>query len=294
MQIVIFTILTLTAFLLLTVAYVLSHALLGRWFGVCVVRVAVGHDVFGKCLFEWQGRHWTWRVGLLPIGGYVKFKNIEDENAEGDLSATDGKNVDTNTELPPDSFEAAGKIQRLGVMFIGPLVHILLGIILLAVPILQESGQLNYAPAQANPLSPSAIPGLVATQDAASWSRNWDLCSNVGLQFVQRFLLFQPLDGWGGFCGWMVTGGAAGAYSVSLWLTYVGLIAVLNGCLNLLPLGGLSGSHVVWVLLESLYEQDKARNIFTVYSLISVLFLFATCCIRVIYADVIWIIRLWW
>jgi len=64
--------------------------------------------------------------------------------------------------------------------------------------------------------------------------------------------------------------------------------------LNLLPLGGLSGSHVVWVLLESLYEQDKARNIFTFYSLISVLFLFATCCIRVIFADLMWIIGLWW
>lgn len=64
--------------------------------------------------------------------------------------------------MPQDSFKAAAKIHILGVIFIRLLPHILLEIILLMLPIIQESVKLKYAPEKDDLLSRSAIIGLVA------------------------------------------------------------------------------------------------------------------------------------
>jgi regulator of sigma E protease len=55
----------------------LGHFLTARGFGVAVERFAIG---FGRALVSWRDRAGTeWRIGWLPIGGYVKFSG--DENA---------------------------------------------------------------------------------------------------------------------------------------------------------------------------------------------------------------------
>jgi regulator of sigma E protease len=54
-----------------------GHFLVARWFGVAVDRFAIG---FGRSLVSWKDRAGVeWRVGWLPLGGYVKFSG--DENA---------------------------------------------------------------------------------------------------------------------------------------------------------------------------------------------------------------------
>jgi len=54
-----------------------GHFLVARCFGVAVDRFAIG---FGRSLVKWTDRSGVeWRVGWLPLGGYVKFSG--DENA---------------------------------------------------------------------------------------------------------------------------------------------------------------------------------------------------------------------
>ena len=49
-----------------------GHYLAGRMFGVKADTFSIG---FGKELFGWTDRRGTrWKVALLPLGGYVKFK----------------------------------------------------------------------------------------------------------------------------------------------------------------------------------------------------------------------------
>jgi regulator of sigma E protease len=55
----------------------LGHFLVARWCGVAVDRFAIG---FGRSLLKWTDRSGVeWRIGWLPLGGYVKFSG--DENA---------------------------------------------------------------------------------------------------------------------------------------------------------------------------------------------------------------------
>ncbi len=55
----------------------LGHFLTARAFGVAIDRFAIG---FGRALVSWRDRAGVeWRIGWLPIGGYVKFSG--DENA---------------------------------------------------------------------------------------------------------------------------------------------------------------------------------------------------------------------
>ncbi|MBR9801275.1 hypothetical protein GYB59_06070 [bacterium] len=287
-----FTALSFAAFLLLILVFELSHAMLGRWLGIRVIRVSIGYDPFDKYLIAWQGRHWEWRIGILPFGGYTKFRGAEDEPVDVDEFRDDEDitpGLDCRPSPPTDSFQAAGRLARIGVILAGPLSQIVLAIILLAVPVTQRTEQLQYAPRQIGQLEPSAVPGLQITQNAATWEGQWELCSDITTQAIRRYVLFQPLDGWGGFCGWLITGGAAGARSISMWLSFIGLIALLNGVFNLLPFGGLNGSHVIRVLLEMVVDADVAERSYTRYTILTILFLFAVQ-IRIIYADVIWIL----
>ena len=56
----------------------LGHFLAARWLGVAVDRFSIG---FGRAIASWRDRGGVeWRIGWLPIGGYVRF--------EGDSSAS--------------------------------------------------------------------------------------------------------------------------------------------------------------------------------------------------------------
>lgn len=63
---------------LVVTVHELGHFLTARAFGVKMDRFAIG---FGRALFKRTDKHGVeWRVGWLPLGGYVKFS--------GDLDAT--------------------------------------------------------------------------------------------------------------------------------------------------------------------------------------------------------------
>ena len=49
----------------------LGHYYAGRWFGVKADTFSIG---FGREIFGWTDRRGTrWKIGWLPLGGYVKF-----------------------------------------------------------------------------------------------------------------------------------------------------------------------------------------------------------------------------
>lgn len=88
---VLFTALTFAALKLQTFIYAMSQTLLGRWLGIRVVRVTIGLDLFGKYMTVWQGRHWEWRIGLLPFGSSTKFKSADDFNEDEFYYEEDGR-----------------------------------------------------------------------------------------------------------------------------------------------------------------------------------------------------------
>ncbi len=70
---------TVLAFVLVLGALVffheLGHYLAARWRGVHVEKFAVG---FGRAIASWQDRRGTeWRIGWMPLGGYVKLHGQE-------------------------------------------------------------------------------------------------------------------------------------------------------------------------------------------------------------------------
>jgi len=65
-----------------------GHFIAARLCGVAIDRFSIG---FGRALFSWRDRHGVeWRVGWIPLGGYVKFsgdENVASVPDEEDLDA---------------------------------------------------------------------------------------------------------------------------------------------------------------------------------------------------------------
>ncbi|HEY8570864.1 RIP metalloprotease [Phenylobacterium sp.] len=82
----------------------LGHFLAARWLGTAVDRFSIG---FGKAIAHWTDRHGVeWRIGWLPLGGYVRFAG--DENA---ASLPDQAELDTlKSEIVAK--EGAGALSR--------------------------------------------------------------------------------------------------------------------------------------------------------------------------------------
>ena len=102
----------------------LGHYLVGRWFGVGAETFSIG---FGREVAGWTDKRGTrWKVGWLPMGGYVKF--IGDMNP-----ASMGVGLD---KLPPEqrarSFHAKAVWQRFLIVLAGPAANFLLAILIFA------------------------------------------------------------------------------------------------------------------------------------------------------------------
>lgn len=98
----------------------LGHYFVARWFGVGAETFSIG---FGREITGWTDKRGTrWKVGWLPLGGYVKFIGDEHEaSAPGDLS-----------QLTPEererSFHHKPVWQRFLIVLAGPVSNFLLAI----------------------------------------------------------------------------------------------------------------------------------------------------------------------
>jgi regulator of sigma E protease len=103
----------------------LGHYFAGRWFGVKADVFSIG---FGREITGWTDRRGTrWKVGWLPLGGYVKFK--------GDMNPS-SQPSDEWLALPAEeraqTFQAKKLWQRFIIVAAGPVTNFLFAILVFA------------------------------------------------------------------------------------------------------------------------------------------------------------------
>ena len=150
--------LTLLAFLVLigslVVVHELGHYAVGRWFGVKAEKFSIG---FGPQIWGRVDKRGTlWRVGLLPLGGYVQFA--------GDMNPA--SQADENWKQLPEhernqTFHSKTLWQRALIVFAGPAVNFILAI-LIAMGFLLAFGKSVTPPVVdvVQPNSAAAVAGL--------------------------------------------------------------------------------------------------------------------------------------
>ncbi|WP_237480064.1 M50 family metallopeptidase [Lichenibacterium dinghuense] len=102
----------------------LGHFLVGRWCGVKVDAFSIG---FGTELAAWTDRKGTrWRIGALPLGGYVKF--------HGDLNAASMGSDDAVRLMSPaeraTTFPAQPVAKRAAIVAAGPVANFVLALVI--------------------------------------------------------------------------------------------------------------------------------------------------------------------
>ena len=218
-QVVLFSFATFAAFQLLTFAFVITQTLTGRLFGIEVKTCSIGYTVFGKRLrlLEWEGKNWTWQIGVLPAGGYTKYLSLEDLEEEKRQKQRETPFMQIKAEDAAAKekccFEEVGLLARLCISLAGPATLVLVAIALMSCSVFLGADQLAVSTlgstlhSEQTTLRPTGIVGLQLKPEPATWVGHYELASSVARQIFAKFLLFQRLDGWGGFLGWQVTGG---------------------------------------------------------------------------------------
>ncbi|MBG1231728.1 RIP metalloprotease RseP [Aestuariivirga litoralis] len=98
----------------------LGHFLVGRWCGVKIEAFSIG---FGRELAGFTDKHGTrWKLGWLPLGGYVKF--------EGD--ANGASLPDANAKVTETSLQGAKLWKRFLIVLAGPVANFILSIVIFA------------------------------------------------------------------------------------------------------------------------------------------------------------------
>ncbi|HZH08333.1 MAG TPA: site-2 protease family protein, partial [Lautropia sp.] len=100
----------------------MGHYLAGRWFGVKADAFSIG---FGREIAGWTDKRGTrWKVGWLPLGGYVKFA--------GDMSPASEPTkewLSLSAEERNKTFQAKPVWQRFIIVAAGPFVNFLFAIL---------------------------------------------------------------------------------------------------------------------------------------------------------------------
>ena len=134
----------------------LGHYLVGRWCGIKADVFSVG---FGRELFGRTDRHGTrWRLSLIPLGGYVKFRG--DENATSLPSGADRS--DLTAAEREGSFPEAALWRRAATVAAGPVANFILAVAIFAV-MFGINGRIVADPvvAQVQPASAAEAAGIL-------------------------------------------------------------------------------------------------------------------------------------
>jgi regulator of sigma E protease len=171
----------------------LGHYLVARLFGIAAETFSIG---FGRELVGWTDKQGTrWKVGWLPLGGYVKFVgDMSPASTPGDESA-----------IPPEYRDRAFQLrpvwQRFLVVLAGPVANFLLAILIFTAlfaiagkpqtPNVIETVQ-SGSPAESAGLLPGDRIDAIGGEDVSSFE---DLQRIVGLQPGQPVVIDVTRDG---------------------------------------------------------------------------------------------------
>lgn len=145
------------------VIHELGHFWVARAFGVKVDRFAIG---FGRAIFSRTDRHGIeWRVGWMPLGGYVKFSGDMDGSSVPDSRGLDALKSEINAregaEAERDYFHFKPVWQRMLIVAAGPVANFVLALVLFTV-LFSIVGEQLIAPRvmSVEPESPAASAGF--------------------------------------------------------------------------------------------------------------------------------------
>ena len=101
-----------------------GHYIVGRWCGIHAEVFSIG---FGKELWHRIDRRGTrWRIGALPLGGYVKFLGDADGSSRPDRASVEGMDAEERARSMP----GAAVWKRALTVLAGPVANFILSIIL--------------------------------------------------------------------------------------------------------------------------------------------------------------------
>jgi len=138
----------------------LGHYTVARLFRIPAETFSIG---FGREVVGWTDRRGTrWKVGWLPLGGYVKFL--------GDMSpASDAANLESvPPELRDRIFQARPVWQRFLVVLAGPAANFLLAILIFAAFFMLLGAPQTNVVGAVEPNTPAARAGLVVGDEIIS------------------------------------------------------------------------------------------------------------------------------
>lgn len=149
-----------------------GHYLAARWFGIKAETFSIG---FGRELAGWTDRRGTrWKVGALPLGGYVKFA--------GDLNAASAPDPAAATTLAASdyalTFQSRPLWQRAIVILAGPLTNFAFAIAIFA----------TFFMTYGHAFTPAVVAGVATGSPAAiAGVRPGDRILSLDGQPVDRF-----------------------------------------------------------------------------------------------------------
>jgi regulator of sigma E protease len=166
---------TILSFLLvigpLIFVHEMGHYLVGRLFGVKAETFSIG---FGREIGGWTDRRGTrWKIGWLPLGGYVKFK--------GDMNPASQPSPEwlaLTLEERSETFQAKSVWQRFLIVLAGPMINFIFAIVLF-IGIFSVIGY---------PTNPAVVTGVSEGSPAAEAGfRAGDRIVQVGGRTVETF-----------------------------------------------------------------------------------------------------------
>jgi regulator of sigma E protease len=138
----------------------LGHFLAGKMFGVAMDRFAIG---FGKAIWSRTDRSGVeWRVGWIPLGGYVRFTGDSNDASVPDAEDLEGLRKQIEEQLGPDAVKTFYHFkpiwQRAVIAAAGPIANFVLAVAAFTAVLLAVGEQV------APPRIDSVIPGTAAAQ----------------------------------------------------------------------------------------------------------------------------------
>jgi len=155
---------------ILVFVHEMGHYSVARWFGVTVETFSIG---FGRAIYSWKDKSGTqWKIGWLPLGGYVKFLGDEDPSSvrksEEKIVLADGESL----------FHDQPLYARAAVVAAGPAANFLFAIAILAI-VFATVGQ-SFTP----PVVDDVIPDTAASRAGL---QSGDRIIQIDGQSIERF-----------------------------------------------------------------------------------------------------------
>ncbi len=271
MSILLYSLLTIVAYGVVTAVYVVVQAIVGRAVGATVEGISVG---FGPKVLSFNRNSTDYTFRLLPIGGSTKF--VGEPEDEDDL-------IQQNRPL---SFDELPVISRMLVVLSGPLSNLVIGLSLFYAATQFPNSLLIVEENAGNQINPSGVPNLAIEASAATISSQLEFFKLAVCTFFNKLVTFQSLEGWGGLLGFLTTCGAVATHSFGGWLSCLAILCLGTFLVNMIPIIPMNGGALVLLVCEPVLGKPSQKLL--VGSMLLYFPIAIAACVRLLIADLHW------